>query len=420
MRRLPTLTALLVLMAATCLAFLAAPAPARPLAAPTPARAAWIWPVTGDVITPYRNGTDPYATGQHRGIDIAALVGTAVRAATAGDVRFAGTAGSSGLTIAIRTADGYDTSYLHLSSAAVHAGAHVSQGDRIGAVGMTGTRSATAPHLHFGVRDAGTRHAYHDPLSLLPPPPAANPKPDPPSPAPAPAPNPAPPVTAPVPVPVPVAEGAPAPRGAPGRGPAPRMHPAPRAQPSPRSAPGPGLAPRAQPSPRSAPRPGPAPRSDRGPLPSPRTAPRPVTAQPPGTALGHTPHSSPAADRAPDALVGFEGTSHAPPHAESRTSPARANAPSPHGQPTASWDLDPLPGARTAPAQNAAVVTHRPSQGAARADAEGNGPDSGWAAACAGLLLAAALLGLTDDGRRTTRHTRTRLLRALRPVLGRR
>ena len=103
------------------------------LVTPT-AEAAWVWPVSGEVITPYRNGTDPYATGQHRGIDIAAPVGTPVVAAAGGEVRFAGTAGSSGLTIGIRTGDGYDTSYLHLSSLSVKAGAWVSTRDRIGAV----------------------------------------------------------------------------------------------------------------------------------------------------------------------------------------------------------------------------------------------------------------------------------------------
>ena len=134
-----------------------------------PAQASWSWPVRGDVITPYRNGADPYAGGQHRGIDIAAAVGTAVVAAAGGEVRFAGTAGSSGLTVSVRTGDGFDTSYLHLSALAVRAGARVSAGERLGAVGTTGTRSADQPHLHFGVREAGTRHAYIDPLSMLPP-----------------------------------------------------------------------------------------------------------------------------------------------------------------------------------------------------------------------------------------------------------
>ena len=59
-----------------------------------PARADWVWPVRGEVITPYRNGDDPYASGQHRGIDIAADTGRQVVAAAGGEVRFAGTAGS--------------------------------------------------------------------------------------------------------------------------------------------------------------------------------------------------------------------------------------------------------------------------------------------------------------------------------------
>src|SRR5215217_6285430 len=109
--------------------------------AAAPAEAAWVWPVRGEVITKYRNGSDPYAGGQHRGIDIAAAVGTSVVAAAGGEVRFAGTAGSSGLTVSVRTSDGYDTSYLHLSSIAVRAGGHVRAGERLGAVGTTGERS---------------------------------------------------------------------------------------------------------------------------------------------------------------------------------------------------------------------------------------------------------------------------------------
>ncbi len=128
----------------------------------------WAWPVEGEVLTAYRNGDDPYAAGQHRGIDIGAPVGADVHAATAGTVTFAGTAGSSGLTVSVRTADGrFDTAYLHLDSIDVKAGDAIEAGDVLGSVGTSGRRSVEAPHVHFGVRDAGERHAYHDPLLFL-------------------------------------------------------------------------------------------------------------------------------------------------------------------------------------------------------------------------------------------------------------
>jgi hypothetical protein len=49
-----------------------------------------------------------------------------------------------------------------------------------------------------------------------------------------------------------------------------------------------------------------------------------------------------------------------------------------------------------------------------------SGPDLGLLAACLGLLAAAALLGLTGDGRKATRETRHRIARVLQPMLGRR
>jgi hypothetical protein len=177
----------------------------------------WTWPVRGPVITAYRNGDDPYAAGQHRGIDIGAPVGTRVVAGVGGTVTFVGVVGSSGVTVSERTADGrFDLSYLHLSSAAVHRGDAVAAGAALGAVGTTGRRSAEAPHLHFGVREAGSRSAYRDPLDFLSAPPTAR------SPEPAPAP-----------VPVPVAHPAtaePAPAGAPAT-PAPAHAPGPLAHP---------------------------------------------------------------------------------------------------------------------------------------------------------------------------------------------
>ena len=403
MRRLPKLIFLLFLVAiSAALAFLAAPATAR---------AAWVWPVSGDVITPYRNGTDPYASGQHRGIDIAARIGTPVVAAAGGEVRFAGTAGSSGLTISIRTGDGYDTSYLHLSSVAVRAGARVSGGDRIGAVGISGIRSATAPHLHFGVRDAGTRHAYHDPLNFLPPPTGA-PRPSPPASAPVPAPRPVQPVAAPAPRVAPRPDTPPRPHAVPLQRPdaPPRPHAVPLQRPDtpprphavplqrPHAPPRPLPAPGRHPLPRSVTRPQPVPRAAPSPLGTRRrphsfTAPHPAAGPQPSSALhaAAAPHPSPAAS----------GAEH---HAAARRSHTPAEPSSDRSGADSSN-------------RGASPAAHPPST---HGREHGSGVDIGWAAACAGLLLAAALLGLTEDRRGTTKHAKVGLLRTPRPLDGRR
>jgi murein DD-endopeptidase MepM/ murein hydrolase activator NlpD len=125
--------------------------------------------VGGEVLTEFANAGGPYAGGQHRGIDVEAEIGTPIVAAVGGAVRFSGLVGSSGLTVSVRTADGrFDTSYLHLATASVRAGEVVAAGQRLGTAGVTGRPSTATPHLHFGVRAAGTRR-YRDPLDLLPP-----------------------------------------------------------------------------------------------------------------------------------------------------------------------------------------------------------------------------------------------------------
>jgi Peptidase family M23 len=348
------------------------------LAGAGPALAAWAWPLHGEVISSYRNGDDPYAGGQHRGIDIAGEIGAPVAAVAAGEVRFAGTAGSSGLTVSVRTDDGFDTSYLHLSVTHVSAGERVSAGQRLGAVGTSGVRSTVAPHLHFGVREAGSRHAYRDPLAFLPPPPGALPE----APAGAPAPEPA--------SPAPVVAPAPRALPSPGRSPARRPVPGARRVPLPRPAPGARRLParRRIPANRRAPA--------RVPVPAPRPGPSPVPA---GRRLG-----------APE------------PHLADAGRPA--SAPSSVGARRAARDLG-RPALGAAPAE----IARSPSSGAgapadrpARAPSpSAPGPDIGWALACAGVLLAAAILALGGDGRRGgARVVTTRLGAAIRPLLGRR
>ena len=41
---------------------------------------AWTWPVEGPVMQPFSFGGDPYAGGQHRGIDVGAASNAPVRA----------------------------------------------------------------------------------------------------------------------------------------------------------------------------------------------------------------------------------------------------------------------------------------------------------------------------------------------------
>jgi Peptidase family M23 len=389
-----------------------------------PAWAAWVWPLQGEVITSYRNGTDPYASGQHRGIDIAGAAGSTVVAAAGGEVRFAGTAGSSGLTVSIRTADGrLDTSYLHLASTGVREGDRVSAGQRIGTVGTSGSRSAAVPHLHFGVRDAGTRHAYHDPLGFLPPPPAG-PRTPRETPSPQPAPAPAAPAPAPVRAPAPHREpvGGPAPRRVPVGAPGARRVPvgAPNARRVPIGAPGPRLAPRGAPNARRVPIGAPGARRVPIGAPGPRHAPRGAPNAP------RLPVGAPGARRVP---IGAPGPDHAPdgaPNARRVPGGAPGEPPAPMGergpQPASASSARahrPPTGATSPAGAPAAHAGNAPNADPGGSDAPG-GPDVGLVLACLGLLAAAASLGLSDRGRSASGSTRRRIARIIEPVLGRR
>jgi hypothetical protein len=134
-----------------------------------PAAGAWSWPVGGAVLQPFVLGDDPYAGGQHRGIDVAAAPGESVSAPAGGAVSFAGTVPAGGHTVTIRTPDGYAVTLLHLGSIAVAAGEDVTEGEPVGAAGTTGAPVYDAPYVYLGVRKASDPNGYLDPLLFLPP-----------------------------------------------------------------------------------------------------------------------------------------------------------------------------------------------------------------------------------------------------------
>ena len=110
---------------------------------------AWTWPIDGPVLRPFVFGSDPYAAGQHRGIDVGGAVGESVRAPMAGTVSFAGSVPAGGRALTIRTGDGYSVTLLQLGSIAVQRGDEVGEGARVGAVGESSdavdARAARAP-----------------------------------------------------------------------------------------------------------------------------------------------------------------------------------------------------------------------------------------------------------------------------------
>src|SRR5262249_59598912 len=98
----------------------------------------------------------------HTGLDIANRIGTPIRAAESGMVRFVGWMGGYGRLIVVAHANGFETSYSHLSSMLVALGQRVMRGDLLGRMGNSGW--STGPHLFFEVRRNGVPL---DPLPFL-------------------------------------------------------------------------------------------------------------------------------------------------------------------------------------------------------------------------------------------------------------
>ncbi len=111
----------------------------------------YIWPAHGTFTSGFG-----YRWGRmHKGIDIAAAVGTPVVAAAAGVVESAGwNEGGYGNLVEVRHPDGSLTIYAHNSRITTHVGAVVNQGELLAQMGSTGR--STGPHTHFEIRPRGS------------------------------------------------------------------------------------------------------------------------------------------------------------------------------------------------------------------------------------------------------------------------
>lgn len=138
---------------------------------------AWMWPALGPMTQPFGPTTltlePPRVYGGtayphfHDGLDIAAALGTPVRAAASGRVAYVGHLPDGAMLVVIAHDAGYVSLYGHLDDViappTVRAGVAVTAGQVIGHVGLSGL--TTGPHLHFVVRKLGEPI---DPRALLP------------------------------------------------------------------------------------------------------------------------------------------------------------------------------------------------------------------------------------------------------------
>ena len=121
----------------------------------------YIWPAQGT----FTSGFGMRWGRMHKGIDIAAPIGTPIMAAASGEVIVAGwNSGGFGNLVKLKHSDGSVTLYAHNNRIYVRQGQTVEQGQQIAEMGSTGF--STGPHLHFEIRPNGNTAV--NPIAHLP------------------------------------------------------------------------------------------------------------------------------------------------------------------------------------------------------------------------------------------------------------
>lgn len=121
-----------------------------------------IFPVEGYITSEFGGRPDPFtgADSKHKGLDIGAVKGTPIYAASGGKVIQSSNKNNGyGNCVIIEHSTGFKTLYAHCSELLVKEGEFVTAGQLIAKVGSTGR--STGPHLHYGMMVNGT---YVDPL----------------------------------------------------------------------------------------------------------------------------------------------------------------------------------------------------------------------------------------------------------------
>jgi murein DD-endopeptidase MepM/ murein hydrolase activator NlpD len=127
----------------------------------TPKFNGYIWPAKGV----FTSGYGPRWGRMHRGVDIAAPVGTPIMASAQGEVISAGwNSGGFGNLVKVKHPDGSLTLYAHNKRLLVRRGQIVEQGQRIAEMGNTGR--STGAHLHFEIHTNGKGAV--NPIAFLP------------------------------------------------------------------------------------------------------------------------------------------------------------------------------------------------------------------------------------------------------------
>lgn len=113
------------------------------------------WPLDSYIMTAtFHDPSYPFRNlWEHSGLDLAAPLGTPIKAAAPGIVAWTRYGNSYGNYVMIIHDNGLATMYAHMNSFSVSADQTVARGQVIGTVGSTGF--STGPHLHFEVRVNG-------------------------------------------------------------------------------------------------------------------------------------------------------------------------------------------------------------------------------------------------------------------------